>query len=132
MSSEIKGLEEVLKKLYELPTKLEKKVLRSAVRKGAVMIRDKARGYAPTDTGNLKKSIVVMNKRIDGKIALKVGVLKRKSKNSKDPFYARFVEFGTSKMVAKPFMRPAFDASSDDVLEVVVNDIKLKVEEATQ
>jgi len=34
----------------------------------------------------------------------------RISWNKSHAFYGRFVEFGTSKMAAKPFLRPAYDA----------------------
>jgi len=35
----------------------------------------------------------------------------RVSWNKSHAFYGRFVEFGTAKMAAKPFLRPAFDAA---------------------
>lgn len=35
----------------------------------------------------------------------------RISWNKSHAFYGRFVEFGTAKMAAKPFLRPAFDAA---------------------
>jgi HK97 gp10 family phage protein len=32
--------------------------------------------------------------------------------------YGQFVEFGTDKMAAQPFLRPAFDATADRVIEL--------------
>lgn len=129
MSTEIKGLEELISKLNGLPDKLETKVVRSAVRKGAILVRDKAREKVPVDTGTLKKSIKVRNNRSGkGIISFKIGPTSDKKRGT-DIFYGRFVEFGTSKMAAKPFMRPALDESENEVLDVVINDIKLKLDE---
>jgi len=35
-----------------------------------------------------------------------------------DVYYWRFVEFGTAKMAARPFLRPAFEAQKQNALEV--------------
>ena len=40
----------------------------------------------------------------------KKGAGKSGAANPDDPFYWRFVEFGTSKMAARPFLRPAFES----------------------
>ena len=124
MSVEIKGLKEIIDKLNTLPPKLENKVVRSAVRKGTNKLRDSARDKVAVDTENLKKSIVTMGYRESGKIAFKVAVRRRKAKSAKSPYYAHFVEFGTSKMPAQPYMRPALDESEEEVLQTTVDDIK--------
>ena len=38
---------------------------------------------------------------------------------SQDAFYARFVEFGTVKMAARPFMRPAFEAKKGEAVDAI-------------
>jgi len=48
------------------------------------------------------------------------GVAKyRISWNKTHAFYGRFVEFGTSKMAAKPFLRPAYDAARAKAVQAV-------------
>lgn len=42
----------------------------------------------------------------------------------RDPFYARFVEFGTSKMIARPFLRPAMARNQYKVLAEFTNKLK--------
>ncbi|WP_442765105.1 HK97-gp10 family putative phage morphogenesis protein [Sulfurospirillum cavolei] len=130
--TEIKGLEQLISKLNNLPEKLEKKVIRAAVRKGAILVRDKAREKAPVKTGTLKKSIKIRsNKVANGIISFKIGPTNDKKKGT-DVFYGRFIEFGTSKMAAKPFMRPALDESETEVLNVVIDNVKSKLEEGTK
>lgn len=57
MSTQIKGIEEVFQKFEEIPTKVQNKILRTAMRQGANIMRDEARALVPSDTGNLKKAI---------------------------------------------------------------------------
>lgn len=130
--TEIKGLKEIIDKLNALPVKLENKVVRKALRKGINEIRDLARSKVTVDTGNLKKSIITLGHREKGKTAFKVAVVKRKSKTSKDPYYAQFVEFGTSKMAAKPFLRPSLDEAENTVLEKTIEEIKKGISEVNK
>jgi HK97 gp10 family phage protein len=37
---------------------------------------------------------------------------------------ARFLEFGTSKMAAKPFMRPSFKQSAQDALDSLIESLR--------
>lgn len=128
--TKIEGLEQLISKLNSLPDKLEKKVVRTAVRKGAILIRNKAREKAPTGTGTLKKSIKIRSNRAgNGVVSFKIGPTNDKKKGT-DIFYGRFQEFGTSKMPAHPYMRPAYDESESEVLDAVINEIKSKLNEA--
>ena len=129
MSGEIKGLEDIIKKLTDLPDKVEKKILRRSVRKGANVVKKTAQLYVPVREGKLKKSIKVIGiKAKPGVIAFKVRPTGNK-KRGVSVFYDRFVEFGTSKMAAQPYMRTAYDEAGEDVLNTVIDDIKLQLPE---
>lgn len=112
---EIKGLTEFRKTLRKLPKELQKRELRAGLRKGAKVIRDAAESFAPVDSGNLRDHIVIRSEKkryLNDAARLKVGVAtKRPKKGEKSgtPFYWRFLEFGTSKMRAQPFLVPAFE-----------------------
>lgn len=134
---EIKGASELQRILKELPEKLERVVMRGALRAGAVEIQREAKALAPVDSGKLRDSI-----RISGGVKrgayvysqVKVGGVKKG-----DAFYAHMVEFGTKPHEikpksapslflagilrasvkhpgarARPFMRPAFDNKAED------------------
>lgn len=65
---------------------------------------------APRDRGDLVESIeALVEESGPEKGAAKVRATK---------FYGLFHEFGTSKMPAHPFMRPAFDEHKNDVVEL--------------
>ena len=81
---------EVLKQIIALV----EKALEEAIPKAAYDMEAYAVRIAPVDTGRLRSSIHVTVE--DNKITLSAGV-----------DYAPFVEYGTSKMKAQPFLRPA-------------------------
>lgn len=60
----------------------------------------------------------------DGKASYRI------SWNKTHAFYGRFVEFGTSKMAAKPFLRPAYDAARAKALKAVQDRMNEEVKKA--
>jgi len=80
--------------------------------------RASAPGEAPaSDTGNLVSKIIV----------------KQKSKNitnvESNANYSAFLEYGTSKMEARPFMLPAFEKSKKPITEATFKRVVKKIEE---
>lgn len=54
----------------------------------------------------------------------------RISWNKTHAFYGRFVEFGTSKMPAKPFLRPAYDAARRKALQAAQDRMAKEINKA--
>jgi HK97 gp10 family phage protein len=125
-----KGLEADFKLLSKAE---QRKVSKKAVRAGAVVFRDAIRASAPVRTGRLKKSVSVDTARgsLTAGVKFKKVRVIRKSKKGKTkqalPFYWWMIENGTSKMSARPFVRPAFDANikkaEDAAFEQFLTDI---------
>lgn len=136
MSVEVKieGLDNVTKKLKSLgDKKLSKRISRKAARQAMNIVRDAARNAAkaiddPGTPEKIHKEIVVQGgkSRNSNEIKMRVGVRggarvpyasnddnRRAGRIGKSyqmegkVFYWRFIEFGTSRMPATPFMRPA-------------------------
>eukprot|EP00456_Euglypha_rotunda_P060194 TRINITY_DN50387_c0_g1_i5.p1 TRINITY_DN50387_c0_g1~~TRINITY_DN50387_c0_g1_i5.p1 ORF type:complete len:151 (-),score=16.54 TRINITY_DN50387_c0_g1_i5:11-463(-) len=122
----IDGLDELVAKLEGLSYETRRKGGRTALRKAAQLVanaaKDGARRHDDPDTGrSIADNIVVRwdAKRFKrtGDLAFRVGVLKGailpKDGESVDASVGaptphwRLIEFGTSKMRAQPFMRPA-------------------------
>lgn len=139
-SVQIKGLAELNRALSQLPDRLARNVLRGSVAAGAAVIRREARERAPRAVGpmpagqpppgTLKRAIYsAQARRLSGLLqqVYHVGVVsgkrakigKAKSGKSKDAYYWRFVEFGTVKMAAQPFLRPAFEAKKLEAVEAI-------------
>ena len=126
----IEGLDEFKRKLAEVPKAMRKRVLRTALAAGAREVRDVAKRNAPTlslgsalkapyrKPNTIKQAIRVRTSKADrraGDVGVFVNVRpakagQRGAKNPNDPFYWRFLEFGTKKMPAKPFLQRATSA----------------------
>lgn len=146
---QVQGLDGVLDRLKALPEAVGAKgggPVRAALAKGARVFRNQAISNAPRDTGLLQESIVARRDSRPGAVgateAYFIGV-KRKSRrysNTKrnrgkgrvgktyfvdgTAFYWLWVEFGSEKMAARPFLRPAFEQRKEDALNVIVNEMQ--------
>ena len=127
----IRGGRELAAFLQQLPAKVEKNIMRAALRAGANEFKKAAKEAVPVDDGDLQRSIRVTTRTKKGTIyaSLKAG-------GKKAPHW-HWVEFGTAAHKikakpqhalsfggvavqevdhpgarAKPFMRPAFDSAS--------------------
>lgn len=82
--------------------------------------------YSP---GTLRKAIYQAfadKESGDGKAVYRI------SWNKTHAFYGRFVEFGTSKMAAKPFLRPAYDAARQKALKAAEDRLAAELKKATK
>lgn len=97
--------------LRALPDRLQRGALRTAARRAGGVVRAEMRRRAPVDTGFLRRQIktrsIQRNRR--GIVGVTVGASARDYTGQ--AFYASFIEYGTSRMPARPFLRPAFTAA---------------------
>lgn len=149
---DLKLKKDVIDRMSSLAPKLQKKYLNAAMRAGAVIVQraaqERARAFDDPKTPKaIWKEIVIRTNAKLGRqnqgLALQVGVLGGAKKYSNNDFnrrhrrvgrtyitpgnvyYWRFLEFGTSKMRAQPFMRPALESninSSSDAITAKLND----------
>lgn len=109
-------VKEVMKALHNLPINIQKNVMVGATRASAKVVSDEAKRLVPVDEGTLKKSIGITKRRSKQKNIVSFSVSPRKG-GKNDGFYGRFIELGTSKMSAKPFLRPALEKSVEETLK---------------
>lgn len=156
-SSSVEGLDNVLARLRELSSKMQKKFVAHAVRKGANIIKkaavDKAKRFDNPKTAKRVYNEITTrtNSKLgkkNGGVAISVGVKggakqykntnenrrkKRVGASYEGPgnvYYWRFLEFGTSKMKAQPFMRPAVENNVTQVTEAIVADLNDQLDKA--
>ena len=92
----LEGVEDLIKKVKKLPQESQKKVAKVVV-DYALKIQNSAKKRAPVRTGNLRRSITaVFDYDYLGAWITAYAP------------YADFVEFGTRKMKAQPYLYPAY------------------------
>ena len=102
------GLKRIQKDLKKLSAREGRKVAREANADGARLMKKAIKEATPVDTGFLKKNISFK------KIRSENGVTTHRILY-KSAFYAHFLERGTSKMEAHPFIVSTFDNTKLDV-----------------
>lgn len=125
ISAKVRGIPELKAALAGLVPKLRRQALRNALAAGARVVRDDARRRAPVlhptlrapyrKPGTVRQAISVRTSkaaRRAGDVGVFVNVRpakrgQRGAKSRNDPFYWRFLEFGTKKMAARSFLQPA-------------------------
>lgn len=155
----LQGLEDALKELIEATSSSTgKRVLMRALADAAQPIADHAQQLVAVDTGELRNSIRVYTSSVNtvGKseyrAVLKSGGSKaeavaalRDARREAGPSstvevavgpagFARaaWIEFGTEKMAPRPYMRPAWDAGKDQVVNDIGPSIASHIDKAAQ
>lgn len=120
----LEGFKELEKKLKGISAAMREETLINALIKSAEPIRADAASRAPRRTGKLSQNIII-EKDDKEKLAVKVGP-------HKDAFYGKYLEFGTSKMAARPWLRPAFDANKNRAKAIFAGIMKKIIEDVTR
>lgn len=125
----LQGGAELMDALEALGPAMEKKVLRSAMREAAKPMLAEAKRRAPVLTGQLRKSLKIkaMKRRSNGQVGVLIATEKGFFKG--ETFYGAFQEFGTKKLPARPFIRPAFESNKARAVRIVTEAIRIGLED---
>ena len=140
---ELRGIDELKRALDQVPDKLKRKGLAKGLRLGGNIVRDAARRAAPLlqkptprrKKGTVRRNIVVRASKFArraGDIGVFISVRPLRgartkklgaagAKNPNDPFYWRFLEFGTRKMAKRPMLSEGAK-KLDQVADVVIRE----------
>jgi len=106
-------------KLDRMASRAEKAGNAAAINKAATPMLAAAKQGAPVRTGKLKKSLVKRVKRVGGVVVGKIGIKPKTYGNR----ILHLLEFGTSKMRAHPFLRPAYYQTRDEAKAIYKREI---------
>jgi len=132
MAASVKGWDKLQKKFKTLDSTLQGRILENSVVAGALLIQNAVIVKTPVVSGTLKRSIHIgghtdmspgfqghdlgIKEQSDNKVVLSIGT---------DVEYAPYVEFGTKRQAAQPYLRPAFDNQKQSA----VNEISVALKE---
>ncbi len=151
------GFKELGDTLRSFGAKIAANGLRAATFAGAAVIREATKRSHPefrNKTGTLEAAIIAAKRRStdEAKVTYRVTVRKAKktvyTNNARNralkrvgkrrlvgvtaSVYGRFLEFGTSRMPAHPFLRPAFIANQSAALEAMKARLAKAIEQAAR
>ncbi|MGE0294968.1 MAG: HK97-gp10 family putative phage morphogenesis protein [Hyphomonadaceae bacterium] len=121
----VEGLRELDKALNKLPLKARGNIMRNALSKAMEPVKRSAVSLAPIRTGNLRQSIVKRTSTPKGGNGF---VAEARVSVTTDGWYGMFHEFGTVKLPARPFIRPAIDNNADAALAIFRRALRESVE----
>lgn len=104
-------------KLLEQLSKIENLDWVAAEQEGMQIIAEEAIQLVPVDTGALQSTIRV---ETEGDVVQLVA-------GGDDVDYHLYVEFGTIKMEAQPFMRPAIDAKKNECNKAIAENLQKQI-----
>lgn len=115
----LKGVDDVVKGLSRLDEQTKHAVKKSLVASGFIVqgaARVKIVEVGAVDTGTMKNSVQVSEPFEQGRaLVVEVGPTVE---------YAIFVEMGTYKMAARPFMRPALVGSQSEIIDIITKALR--------
>lgn len=137
MASQLEGVKDLTSKITELGAKFASTQLRGVVNVAMGEALHQARTSIPVGTvahrtyrGRVvSPGFALASLHIETKIDKRTGSAIAFLGVSSEAFYAvQFLELGTSKMAARPWLRPAFESSQDAMLQAIGDEMRKRVE----
>ncbi|AWH25732.1 HK97-gp10 family putative phage morphogenesis protein [Stenotrophomonas sp. YAU14D1_LEIMI4_1] len=153
---QISGLDGLLASLKLLPVELQGKPLQAAMRRGGNVIRDAARARVRRASGYLAQQIVVRRANARNRnragvgpggeyftVGVKTGKRVKYANTKRNrrqrrvgksyvqagwAYYWRYLEFGTRKMAAKPFLTPAAEAKGAEAAQLIIDQTRAAID----
>lgn len=144
MTLNLLGADELNKTLKQLPKELSQKVYMQSLRKGAVLMRDAAKERAPYGSDFEKRSyarkkkgvatthFVKLRDEIRITVTTKTDISFAVAVHVGAAYWGMFQEYGTSHQAARPWLRPAFDATAELSINTIGQALGAGVERAAE
>ena len=143
----VTGLDQTMAAINALPPEMGRGAFVAAVKKAAAPVLRTAKDLVPVLYGFLRDCLTSRAKRMrDGTTYICLvgverghvfpidvrtkGPLKGEEKNAEPTKYAHMIEFGTSKMEAIPFLRPAAGTEAVNAVDIFQTEIEKEIDKA--
>lgn len=127
---EITGIKEFRKMASTLAPRQARNLARSTVHGVAGEIRKDMRKRAPRDEGTLRKAIKAVRRRMQGNTAISDVRIEHGGGVKNDAWYWHFLEFGTQRQSAQPFIQPTVSEMEPRLPAIWADQFGKKLEKA--
>jgi len=137
MATQLEGVAELTGQLTELGARLAARELRGTVKAALQKAEHRARSRIPignephkTYRGRLvSPGYAVSTLHIEVKLNKRTGTVSASLGVGREAFYAvQFIELGTSKIQANPWLRPSFEESEDEMLRTIGDEMRARID----
>jgi HK97 gp10 family phage protein len=148
----LEGADGLLARLKKFPDKLQQAAGRKSARRAMAIVRKAAQAAAramddPGSRERIWKNVYLQqsrrqSKRVGG-VVMRVGVSggarrpvgpdpNASSQPGGDTRHWRYVELGTEKTPARPFLRPAFESNTQAVVSTLITELNREIDQISQ
>ena len=113
----LEGMDELLAEIERLG-KAGNRIENAALREAGDAVKTSIQNETPTRSGKLKASISV------SRVKTKGGIKQVEVGPGPDGYYGKFLEFGTVKMKANPFMSRGYETSKGEAERIIEEEIR--------
>ena len=113
----LEGMDELLAEVERLG-KAGNRIENAALREAGDAVKTSIQNETPTRSGKLKASISV------SRVKTKGGIKQVEVGPGSDGYYGKFLEFGTVKMKANPFMSRGYETSKGEAERIIEEEIR--------
>lgn len=113
----LEGMDELLAEVERLG-KAGNRIENKALREAGDAVKQSIQNQTPTRSGRLKGSIEV------SRVKTKGGIKQVEVGPGPDGYYGKFLEFGTVKMRANPFMSRGYETSKGEAERIIQEEIR--------
>jgi HK97 gp10 family phage protein len=127
---ELVGWDELVDELRLLPDNVKKNGINNVLKKESKAVETRAKQLVRKETGRLESVITAKKRRMRGNAFVKYTVGVPKGQNRKDrsgAFYAPFIEFGTSRIPEKSYLRKALEETAPGITSAIVSNVKNEI-----
>jgi HK97 gp10 family phage protein len=134
----ITGLDQLQDKLNRLPAEASRKALKKGLRPAGLVLKNEIQTQARKLTGWMAKQVftrIKTNNLDEGQVKVSLSRKQNPARIGKEKHVpgaineALWNEFGTSKMAARPFIRPAFESKKEAAVDAFVRALRETLEE---
>ncbi|MCB2300653.1 HK97-gp10 family putative phage morphogenesis protein [Clostridium tagluense] len=116
----LEGVDAIINRLNAINANINKLTNKSLKNAGVPVLEDaKVTSMFSDRTGKLRDGLKISGvKTKDGIKFILVGI------DNSEIFYGKFIEFGTSKMPATPFLAPAYQKNKKRIIDIIKDTLK--------